>query len=118
MSVLTEEQPARFRERLDEARDTAIVVLGLTVDDVKPIEASGSAIGRVTRIDAIQMQRMAQMSRAQLELRVAKVRNALAALDAGTYGTCRFCKGPIDFSRLEALGEAPFCLPCQESCEA
>lgn len=118
MSLLPEELLARFRERLEEARDTAIAVLGRTVDDVKPIEASGSAIGRVTRIDAIQMQGMAQMSRAQLELRLEKVRNALAALDAGTYGTCRYCKGPIDLSRLEALPEAPFCLPCQESFEA
>lgn len=57
---------------------------------MKPIEASGSAIGRVTQIDAIQMQGMAQMSRAQLELRLEKVRNALATLDAGTYGTCRY----------------------------
>jgi DnaK suppressor protein len=118
MSSLTDEQLARYRERLEEARDTAIAVLGRTVDDVKPIEASGSAIGRVTRIDAIQMQGMAQMSRAQLELRLAKIRNALAALDAGTYGTCRYCKGRIDHSRLEALPEAPFCLPCQESFEA
>ena len=54
MSLLPDEQLARYRESLEEARDTAIAVLGRTVDDVKPIEASGSAIGRVTRIDAIQ----------------------------------------------------------------
>jgi hypothetical protein len=46
------------------------------------------------------------------------VGNVLAALDAGRYGTCRYCKGRIDHSRLEALPEAPFCLPCQESFEA
>jgi DnaK suppressor protein len=74
-------------------------------------------IGRLTRIDAIQMQAMAQVNRRQLEIRRQQVAAALNAFTAGTYGLCRHCKGPISLRRLEVLPETPFCMECQESFE-
>ncbi len=46
--------------------------------------------------------------RAQL----AQVDAALAALDAGTYGTCRSCGKPIAAGRLEAIPWATLCIEC------
>lgn len=38
---------------------------------------------------------------------------ALARLDAGTFGTCVRCGRPIPAERLEALPWAPRCIDCQ-----
>ncbi|HVS66160.1 MAG TPA: TraR/DksA C4-type zinc finger protein [Thermoanaerobaculia bacterium] len=84
--------------------------------DVRPVDLE-LPIGRLTRIDAIQMQAMAQLNRHQLGLALSKIEAALDSFDSGIYGLCRHCRRPIAASRLEALPEAPFCLECQEGFE-
>lgn len=64
-------------------------------------------------MDAIQVQAMAQMGRRQLEIGLLRIGGALAAIEAGRFGIGRECKEPIGLTRLEALPEAPFCVPCQ-----
>jgi DnaK suppressor protein len=117
MSDLTAEQIESFRQRLLEAKASAEAILRQTAGDEKPVEASGSSIGRLSRMDAIQVQAMAQMSRRQLQVRLLQFDAALATIENGTYGTCRSCKGPISLPRLDAVPEAPFCMECQESFE-
>ncbi len=39
---------------------------------------------------------------------------ALARLEAGTYGTCDLCREPIAAGRLKALPHATSCVTCQE----
>lgn len=118
MSHLTPQQLTDFRQRLLAAKASAEELLGQTAGDNRPVEASGSTIGRLSRMDAIQVQAMSQMSRRQLDIRLQQIGAALAALDAGNYGVCRSCKEPINLPRLEALPEAPFCVDCQEGFEA
>ncbi|MDI9457216.1 MAG: TraR/DksA C4-type zinc finger protein, partial [Bacillota bacterium] len=51
------------------------------------------------------------------ELRFSQLRQveeALARIDAGTYGICLRCGEMISAARLEAVPEAPLCLPCRE----
>ena len=43
---------------------------------------------------------------------LAQVDAALAAIDAGTYGTCRSCGNPIAAARLEAIPWAQLCIDC------
>ncbi|HVS02199.1 MAG TPA: TraR/DksA C4-type zinc finger protein [Thermoanaerobaculia bacterium] len=117
MAHLTREQLAHFRQRLATAKAGAEALLSQTAADARPVDVSGSTIGRLTRMDAIQMQAMAQMNRRQLDIRLRQVEAALAALEAGTYGSCRYCRGPIALPRLEALPESPFCIDCQEQLE-
>jgi DnaK suppressor protein len=45
------------------------------------------------------------------------VRDALAKLASGTYGTCETCHRPIPAARLEAVPYARRCLSCQERME-
>jgi len=40
------------------------------------------------------------------------VEDALAKLDAGTYGTCERCGGEIGEARLEAMPTARLCISC------
>ncbi len=41
------------------------------------------------------------------------VEEALRRLEAGTYGTCERCGGPIDVERLRALPFANLCIRCK-----
>lgn len=116
MPDLSPEQIATFRAHLLEMKETIEEALRQSAGD-KPVERSGSTIGRLSRMDAMQVQAMVEMGRRQLEIRRARIDAALQAMERGRYGVCRECKAPIALSRLEALPEAPFCMPCQESFE-
>ncbi|MCG8455504.1 MAG: TraR/DksA family transcriptional regulator [Holophagales bacterium] len=116
MSDLTAEQLEAFHQRLAAAKVSIQELLGQGAKE-KPVEASGPTIGRLSRMDAIQLRAMSQMSRSQLRIRLQQVEASLTDLERGRYGLCRRCKEPIRLERLEALPEAPFCVECQEGFE-
>jgi len=74
-------------------------------------------IGRLTRMDAMQQQSMAQAERRRHELRLLQVNAALQAVDNSAYGDCKRCEEPIAFKRLKARPETPFCLSCTSELE-
>src|SRR3954468_2742586 len=43
-----------------------------------------------------------------------QTRHALDRIDAGTYGTCENCGGPIGKARLQAFPRATFCVTCKQ----
>jgi DnaK suppressor protein len=43
-----------------------------------------------------------------------QTRHALDRIDAGTYGTCENCGGPIGKARLQAFPRATFCVSCKQ----
>lgn len=56
--------------------------------------------------------------RENLRRRLEATREALARLDAGTYGYCERCGRPIEEERLEAVPETSLCLECRRAAEA
>jgi DnaK suppressor protein len=48
------------------------------------------------------------------QYRLACVHQALRRLEAGLYGQCAHCGGPIDKRRLEAIPEAITCIECAD----
>jgi hypothetical protein len=55
----------------------------------------------------------ARSQHAEAAVRLAEIDAGLARLDAGTYGWCEDCGGPIGRARLEAIAEAARCVICQ-----
>lgn len=76
------------------------------------VELDQSAVGRVSRMDALMNQGIAQASdrRAVTDLRDAM--DALARIDEGDYGICAVCGEPIPVARLEAMPETRHCAHC------
>ena len=105
-----------FRQRLLATQNEIEILLGRTTEDSKPVDLD-LPIGRLSRADAIQMQNMAELNRRQLEVKLKQVEGALAAVENGSYGSCRACKGEIHPARLDASPETPFCIDCQEAFE-
>lgn len=97
---LLEEDIARLSRRLrDLAQDHSTVL-------------DQQAIGRLSRVDALMNQGLAQASdqRAVHDLQAAL--EARERLDEGRYGFCAGCGQPIPFDRLDALPEARHCARC------
>ena len=80
--------------------------------------APDRAIGRLTRMDAIQQQSMAKANRAAYQLRLQQAQQALRIIEADEYGYCRRCDEDIGYRRLKAKPESPFCVNCQSASEA
>lgn len=79
----------------------------------KPVELDQTALGRLSRMSAMQDQAMAIANRSTLKIRLACCTTALAAVDRDEYGLCRSCEEPIAYARLAAYPESPLCIGCQ-----
>jgi DnaK suppressor protein len=83
----------------------------------EPVTLDQQAVGRVSRMDAIQQQQMAVANREQSTLLRKLVTTALLRVKSGEYGYCLQCGEPIAFARLEAQPFTPNCLDCQSATE-
>ncbi len=84
-------------------------------DDVVTLDQT--AVGRVSRMDAMQQQSMAQTTRAKASLKLKKVEAALQDISNNKYGCCKQCGETIAFERLLAQPETKFCISCQDMTE-
>lgn len=70
-------------------------------------------VGRLSRMDAMQQQNMAQSTMRSIEQRLRAVNIALAKVASGDYGYCDECGEGIELERLRVQPEAPCCFACQ-----
>ncbi len=108
---LTEEQIEELHHDLLSLGDQLEKEQAQAADSTKAV-APDDAIGRLTRMDAMQQQGMAIEQRRRREVRLLQVTAALAAIESEEYGVCRQCQEPIGYQRLKAKPESPFCMPC------
>ena len=114
---LTDAQLQQLRQDLLALRDSLTELIETSKEGTKPVTLDQSSVGRVSRIDAIQVQQMAVANRRQHELRLRQVAQAISAIERDEYGYCRRCEEPIGYRRLEARPESAFCVRCQGATE-
>lgn len=86
-------------------------------DAAAPVELDQTRVGRLSRMDAMQMQQQQKAERERSALRLQQAQNALKAIENEDYGWCRQCDESIGFPRLKIRPEAPLCISCQEKLE-
>ena len=100
-----EAERARVSDRLDAlVRNVDDLVAAA---DLEPPDDEHDPDG-TTAYERAQFSSMAGAARARL----AEIDAALVAVDAGTYGTCHECGGPIGAERLDALPGTSRCVRC------
>ena len=114
---LTESQVTALCKEVEQLKADLTRQLSLNADAAKPVKLDQSAVGRVSRMDAMQGQAMAKATRQGMERQLAQCTAALQASLRGEYGYCRRCEEPIGWKRLNAKPESPFCLECQRASE-
>jgi DnaK suppressor protein len=81
------------------------------------VELDQSRVGRLSRMDALQGQAMAQETLRRQQRERQRIDAALRRLDDGSYGDCLECAEPIAAGRLAADPTATLCLACAEAAE-
>jgi DnaK suppressor protein len=81
------------------------------------VELDQTRMGRLTRMDALQLQAMAKAGQARAKVELAKIDAALKRLDEGSYGECLDCGEAISGARLEANPMATRCVGCESARE-
>lgn len=76
-----------------------------------------SKIGRLSRMDAMQQQHMADSTLQHTKEKLKLVTKALNKISEDKYGFCVLCDEIITFARLQVSPEAQLCLRCQSQKE-
>lgn len=78
----------------------------------KPVELDQSRLGRLSRMDAMQDQQMAQEAARRNQQMLVKIEGALRRMDSDNYGDCYKCGEPIDIRRLQFDPTNTRCIAC------
>ena len=105
----------RFKKRLKDARDELLVLETLTKDGRKPVELDQTQQGRLSRMDAIQLQEMALEQNRRREFEIKRIDAALKRIKDGEFGFCNNCGENIPLKRLEVSPSTPLCVDCAET---
>jgi len=101
-----------FRKKLDAMLEDLDATDRQTQADRAPVELDQQSVGRLSRMDAIQVQAMAEAQAARREAERRRIRAALARFDEDEFGCCQECGEEIGRARLEIDPAAPFCVDC------
>ena len=83
-------------------------------DSTKPVELDQSRVGRLSRMDEMQGQQMAQASARRRQQQLTMIDGALRRIESGEFGICCICGEEIDSRRLAANPITTRCIGCVE----
>lgn len=81
-------------------------------DSRSAVELDQTRVGRLSRIDALQGQAMAQETERRRKLELQRIEAALERLDTDEYGYCLTCGEKISVKRLELDPAVAVCINC------
>ena len=79
----------------------------------KPITPD-NAIGRLTRMDAINTKSINEANLRNAKLKLTKLERAIRQVNEPDFGYCIVCDEPIPLRRLMVLPESTMCIQCKE----
>src|SRR5690606_6261067 len=102
----------RFRRRLEAELEALQKEIEESAALSTPVELDQQSVGRVSRIDAMQMQAMSQAVQRRRASRRVAIQQALKRMEAGEYGFCLDCGEPIALRRLDVDPTFSLCVRC------
>ena len=103
---------ASIKRRLDNQMSELLRRVEITQEDRKPVELDQSQVGRLSRMDAMQVQEMALEQERRREIEIKRINAALVRIAEGEYGFCSKCGEGISPKRLEFDPSTPMCVDC------
>lgn len=76
------------------------------------VELDQSMVGRLSRMDALQAQQMAQETARRRQCQLLRIESALRRVDSGDFGYCLTCGDEIVVGRLEFDPTSDRCVGC------
>ena len=103
---------ASIKLQLENKRSELLRWDEITQDDRKPVELDQSQVGRLSRMDAMQVQDMALEQERRREIEIKRINAALERIGEGEYGFCLKCGEDISPKRLKFDPSTPMCVDC------
>ncbi len=83
-----------------------------TQEDRGTVVLDQQSVGRLSRMDAMQRQAMAQATQQRRNTRKMRIKAALQRMEDGEYGFCQDCGEDIEKARLDLDPTVPNCVSC------
>jgi len=103
-----------FRQRLHAMRAEIEEQTQARDDSRATVELDQTRVGRLSRMDALQQQAMAEATHERARLTLKRIASALERCDDGSYGECLRCGELINPRRLEVDPAATLCIDCAD----
>ncbi|MEJ2534044.1 MAG: TraR/DksA family transcriptional regulator [Gammaproteobacteria bacterium] len=101
-----------FRDKLLAMKGALAAAEADSAGDEAPVELDQARMGRLSRMDALQIQAMSKETGRRRRQLLRDVDLALERMDRGEYGLCRECGEAIAEARLEIQPTARLCIDC------
>ena len=117
MTDLNKEDIQSLQQMLETLQNDLENLLDISADAGSTVTLDQSKVGRLSRMDALQHQAMAQANRVGHSNRLVQVKQALNLMADGDYGYCESCGEIIPIERLLIKPESNYCIACQSKLE-
>ena len=102
-----EEIKRKIQGEITKTQETIVEYKELT----KPISPE-NAIGRISRMDAINNKSVAEAALRQAEAKLHKLNEVLESVEEKEFGLCLKCKQPIPIGRILLMPQSRYCVNC------
>jgi len=102
----------KYRQRLEERQAELLAQRAGSADSRQAVALDQQSVGRVSRIDALQQQQMAQAQERQRSHELIRIGQALTRIEDDEFGWCTECGEEIAPGRLEIDPSTPTCVKC------
>jgi DnaK suppressor protein len=112
---MEQDQLDTFRQSLNSLQDEIEQVSNANKEAAGTVALDQSTVGRLSRMDALQAQQMAQETARRRKIQSQRIEGALRRMDAGEYGHCLKCGDEIDAARLGFDPAVTRCIGCMDN---
>ncbi len=116
-AAMTSEQLCHFKQSLETLSSELLDTGEKARESIKPVQLDQACMGRVSRVDALQVQAMALETQRRRQVQLQLVDWALKRIGSGDYGICSACDDDIAVRRLEFDPTATLCIACASARE-
>jgi DnaK suppressor protein len=106
-----------MKRKLIELRDELEQLADTGEASAAVVELDQARVGRLSRMDAMQSQAMAQASGQRRAAMLREIAAALERIELGEFGFCEACGEPINPKRLQFDPTSRLCITCASAAE-
>ena len=107
-----------FKDLLEERQKELASLAEISAESRDTVILDQQSVGRLSRMDAMQAQAMAQAQDRQRAHELMRIEQALTRIVNGDFGYCEECGEEINQKRLEVDPAALFCMKCASANES
>ncbi len=112
--MLLENQKTEIRNKIESIVERLNQDLLNLIELTKPISPE-NAIGRISRMDAINNKSVNEASLRNTKNRLERLKRSLKEIDSESFGLCRQCGTEIEFKKLLVMPDSFRCVTCVKS---